>query len=124
MYIYEYVYYTAVASGKGPAVNFWGTDTGELKGSLSLSYQLPSAIDPQKISPTWKNNDESDDYDNNIDSVENVQNVKNTNILNGSYIEYNDQLNSIVNSPIESTVYEGRYGVLAGASAAGISLWI
>jgi hypothetical protein len=113
-----------VASGKGSAVNLWGTETGELKGSLSLSNQLPIAIDPQIISPTWKNNDESDDCDNNVDSVQNVKNVKNKNILNGSYIEYNDQLNSIVNSPIESTAYESRYGILAGASAAGISLWI
>mmetsp|Transcript_36194 Transcript_36194/g.34231 ORF Transcript_36194/g.34231 Transcript_36194/m.34231 type:complete len:922 (-) Transcript_36194:203-2968(-) len=115
---------SVVASGKGSAVNLWGTETGELKGSLSLSNQSPIAIDPQIISPTWKNNDESDDYDNNVDSVQNVKNVKNKNILNGSYIEYNDQLNSIVNSPIESTAYESRYGILAGASAAGISLWI
>lgn len=113
-----------MASGKGQAVNFWGTETGESKGSLSLSYQLPITIDPQKISPTWKDNDESDDrdYDNNVDSIDNVNNVKNQ--ISNRSIEYNEQLNRMINSPIESTVYDGRYGVLAGASAAGISLWI
>lgn len=119
---YDHLYYTIVASGKGQAVNFWGAETGESIGSLSLSYKSPITIDPQNVSPTWKDNDESDDrdYDNNVDSIDNVNNVK----ISNRSIEYNDQLNRMTNSPIESTVYDGRYGVLAGASAAGISLWI
>jgi hypothetical protein len=68
-------------------------------------------------------NDGNDQYDTVKDKNEDDTNVPHVPYVQHTYVQYDPQLLLLASSPVFSTHYDDRCGVLGAASAAGITLW-